>query len=365
MRDSVSVIIPVYNSESSIARCIESVLSQTYTNIEIIIINDGSTDRSKQLLAQYVKNDKRVVYYEQDNQGLSATRNYGIDVANSEYITFLDSDDTLEPTFIEEVFVKMINNSADIGLCDIYYVNSVSNQYVISRIRGFESEFSSPISDNTIVNKSRTFAWGKIYKKSIFEKLHFPNINFEDICTTPLAIIAAEKVVCVHKPLISYYRNNLDSISENVRNANDIFMSVLLLRDRLKATNLLKTYLLEYKKILLGQIRFAIQRFPSVNFDGFVNFVETEFPEVTGFAQAKYYVARNDKLLNISMSKCVPYSDFIINDINIADCVILRRHEVIASNKPIVYVDIPNGEITEDIIYDVAEEIMAKLSLTR
>lgn len=103
MEVSVSIIVPIYNSEKYLEQCLNSVLRQTYTNYEVILIDDGSTDDSRRIYNRFIEFDNRFVSYYQKNQGVSAARNHGLDVAEGEIIIFLDSDDVLFPTFLEYI----------------------------------------------------------------------------------------------------------------------------------------------------------------------------------------------------------------------------------------------------------------------
>ena len=114
----VSVIIPVYNVEKYIERCILSVINQTLKDIEIIIVNDGSTDDTKKNIEKYL-NDKRIVYVEQKNSGLSGARNKGLSIAKGDYISFIDSDDYVDNNFIEKLYNALIKNNADVAASSV------------------------------------------------------------------------------------------------------------------------------------------------------------------------------------------------------------------------------------------------------
>jgi len=118
----VSVIIPVYNVENYIEKCLNSVLNQTLKEIEIIIVNDGSKDSSKQKIEKYLeKHENKIIYLEKENGGLSDARNYGIGYAKGEYIAFLDSDDYIEPTMYEEMYKKAKEENSDMVECDFLW----------------------------------------------------------------------------------------------------------------------------------------------------------------------------------------------------------------------------------------------------
>ena len=109
----ISIIIPVYNVEEYIEQCIQSVINQTYKKLEIILIDDGSLDKSGKICDAYADRDKRIIVIHKENGGLSDARNKGIDIASGEYITFVDSDDYVEDSFIEDLYTTLINNNAE------------------------------------------------------------------------------------------------------------------------------------------------------------------------------------------------------------------------------------------------------------
>lgn len=115
----ISVIVPVYNTENYIRECLDSILSQTYTNLEIIVINDGSKDRSEQIIQEYVAKDIRVKYFKQENSGQSATRNRGMDIAQGEYISFIDSDDIINKYLYETLYDALITTNVLIAECKL------------------------------------------------------------------------------------------------------------------------------------------------------------------------------------------------------------------------------------------------------
>ena len=125
-KDKISVIIPVYNTELYLRRCLESVINQTYTNLQIIIIDDGSTDNSLKICTEYAQNDNRLIVYSQNNSGVSAARNKGLDMATGDYIAFVDSDDFIENDMFAKLLNTMVNNEADIIVCGIKFYSETS-----------------------------------------------------------------------------------------------------------------------------------------------------------------------------------------------------------------------------------------------
>ncbi|MEH7464169.1 glycosyltransferase family 2 protein, partial [Bacillus thuringiensis] len=117
MVPKVSIIVPVYNCEEYLSNCIESILNQTYKNIEIVIVNDGSIDQSEKIINKYKVKEERIMYYYQDNCGPSEARNKGIINSTGEYVTFIDADDTVDKYYVELLLNKMINSNSDLVCC--------------------------------------------------------------------------------------------------------------------------------------------------------------------------------------------------------------------------------------------------------
>lgn len=132
----VSVIVPVYNAEKYIGRCIESLIVQTYKDFELILIDDGSKDKSLRICHDFAQKDGRIKVYAQENRGVSATRNRGIQLAKGEYILFIDSDDYIKPQMIYNMLSKMISNDSDIVICGSIEIYSDHKNEIIPEIEG-------------------------------------------------------------------------------------------------------------------------------------------------------------------------------------------------------------------------------------
>ena len=128
MGKKISIIIPVYNAEKYLAQCIESIIKQTYSNLEIIIINDGSTDRSLEICNFYKENDQRIVVFNQNNSGVSVARNKGLDISNGEFIMFVDADDWLNADFVESLYKVCEEHVLVIGDFNEKYEDDCTNR---------------------------------------------------------------------------------------------------------------------------------------------------------------------------------------------------------------------------------------------
>lgn len=208
----ISIIIPVYNVENYLARCIESVLLQTYTDYEMILINDGSPDNCAEIMEQYAKKDERIVTLHQTNQGLSAARNAGIEIAKGEYITFVDSDDFIFANYLEKLMIALLRNDADVSVCGIV---EFVDKHKTQETKNFEEEkvysgieACAKIYVEVEEQVRYVIACAKLYKKKLFEKYRYPEGKIhEDQFLTYKILYNCSKVVEIGECLYGYYRN--------------------------------------------------------------------------------------------------------------------------------------------------------------
>lgn len=212
----VSIIIPCYNAEKTIYRTLNSLLSQTFRNFEVIIINDGSKDNSEKKIAEYIKKytSMKIRYFYQENRGVSVARNEGLKKANGKYITFLDADDLYHPRFLEILHKLLIEKKADIVCCQYKKISSEKN--FIVDVKNIENKKLLPKEEilRKYIHKRKTrFSFVcAIYKRSIIEKenLCFPiNIRFgedsEFICKY---LTHCDKGIFLNECLYGYLNNN-------------------------------------------------------------------------------------------------------------------------------------------------------------
>ncbi len=222
MKKTVSVIIPVYNVEQYLHESLNSVLRQTYEQLEIIIINDGSTDQSGKMCNDFSQSDARIILINQENQGLSAARNHGLEIASGEYIFFLDSDDWIETKTIETMVDALENAGADIVWSGINYVYAKETKTVAYRencVVDKDTALKLICEDKNIKN----FAWGKLYKKSCWEDIRFPvGKYFEDIPTVYKTLEHSQKIAIINHCFYNYrIRDNSISQTINLKHAID------------------------------------------------------------------------------------------------------------------------------------------------
>ena len=207
----ISVVVPVYNTEIFLTKCLESLINQTYKNLEMICINDGSTDNSSKILDEYQKKDNRIKVITQKNQGISAARNKGIKEAKGEYISFVDSDDWVDLDFYDKLITALKEQNADIAAANIIRTRKT---YSKPRVK-YEKQMIAETFEEKIklCNIPKCcYVWNKIYKTSMVKNFPFKTgAYFEDVLWTPLILKNSNKMVCI--PDVNYYyRANASSI---------------------------------------------------------------------------------------------------------------------------------------------------------
>ena len=221
----VSVIVPVYKVEQYLNRCVESILNQTYKDLELILVDDGSPDKCGEICDKFVEQDSRVKCIHKKNGGLSSARNEALDIAVGEYIYFVDSDDWIEPELLEQC-VKSINlYGADIVIFDWYDVWGecrYRREYDANYVNDIISVRQGIYWDNV-----PSTVWSKFYKAELWKDIRFPiDANFEDLVVMPDIFHHAIEIFYLKSPLYNYLRVNSGSISNNISSKSDfgIFM---------------------------------------------------------------------------------------------------------------------------------------------
>lgn len=205
MEKKVTAIVPIYNVEKYLERCVDSILLQTYKNIEVILVNDGSTDNSLQYCNKYKNQDNRVIIIDKQNGGLSDARNAGLKQATGDYVCFIDSDDFILPTMIEMMVKQLIEDQADICVCDMEYLYDNGTKTFAS---GGAIEKTS-IKEMPSLIRINNSACNKLFKTEMFSDVKFPVGKFyEDLATIPILIYKAKCVTKVHEPFYVYFQRS-------------------------------------------------------------------------------------------------------------------------------------------------------------
>ncbi|MCP3029193.1 glycosyltransferase family 2 protein [Halobacillus sp. A5] len=268
MNQTVSVIVPIYKVEKYIHRCIDSILTQSYQKLEIILVDDGSPDRCGEIANQYADKDPRVKALHKENGGLSDARNFGMKHVTGEFTMFVDSDDWLEPQAIDHMIHHMLAFKADVIQSAFYYAHK---DHLLFDQRYYSKNGDLLIYDNEklmyelVKNETvKNFAWGKLYRTELIRDLEFEKgVLFEDVFWAHNVMHRVRTFIVLNEPLYNYYQRN-DSIVANytIRNL-DIIKGLKVRHEFLEKEHtsltqesykqLLKNLLIHYNLLLLNR----------------------------------------------------------------------------------------------------------------
>ena len=288
---TISIIIPVYNVEKYLRECLGSILNQTFTDFEVICVNDGSTDSSLKILKEYSQKDSRFKIINQENQGAGATRNNGLKYAQGEFVQFLDSDDYFEPTMLEEMYNKAREFDADLVVCSCKKVNEFgeiienSNPQWPIKLEAvpLNKVFNWKDFPEDILWMFCVIPWNKLCKREMLVKndIDFQNISSSnDVAFGHKVKICAEKIVVFDRQLINYRCNHVESISKTrAKNTINIIHSAKEVKDFLIKrgfyTELENAFIKAYK----NHIRSGISLCNDDEYKKFIDEFKTLYPD--------------------------------------------------------------------------------------
>ena len=319
---SLSIVLPVFNVEKYLERCIKSILEGTYKDLELVIVNDGTKDNSENIIIRYLEKYNNITYIVKENGGLSHARNVGYTYAKGEYIAFFDSDDYIEKDMYEKLMAKVKDYNYDIVVCDLYmeYEQTGKKIYVGSNVeKEYKDveEYNNGISiRKEIMEKIYIAVHNKIYKKKLIEKTFengMPFVNgmyYEDIVYTYSILQNTRSISFVKEPLY-YYVQRIGSISNNYdKKLYDIITSVEMLIENAVENNRFEDYkeILEYIGIryMYGTFmkRIAKTKNKKIYLEGY-NRVIQEDKKI----YEKYGILGKNKKKNSILNNCKDYSE--------------------------------------------------------
>lgn len=216
-KDLISIIVPVYNVEQYVKKCLDSLCSQSYTNIEIIVVNDGATDNSEKIILDNFSGNDKVKYYKKENGGLSSARNYGINMSRGKYLAFVDSDDWVQLDFIKELYQSICETGSEVAICNMEYTYTdgrvkkrtpkIDNKEILDSVEALRYLF--------VGEKYKFHAQNKMYLASLFKDngiYYTEGKIYEDVFTTYKLLYKANKVALVNKDLYYYLQSRPGSI---------------------------------------------------------------------------------------------------------------------------------------------------------
>lgn len=220
MADKVSVIIPVYNKEKYLDRCLRSIINQSYKGLEIIVIDDGSIDHSYKIIQEYKAIDNRIISVQQTNSGRSKARNKGIEIATGDYYCFIDADDTISDNYIELLLSTIKNKKADMAICEMNIISSDGSVRIANKLDN-KSVKIDPNFIYSYISKSggrlATSSCNKLYSAKLFQQhgLKYKDETIgEDFLLCIDALFQCSKIVTIDSALYNYYQNS-DSTMHN------------------------------------------------------------------------------------------------------------------------------------------------------
>ncbi len=249
--DLISIIVPVYNVERYLEQCINSIICQTYPYLEIILVNDGSTDHSEKIIESFRQKDSRIRYIVQSNQGLSSARNLGKNIAKGSYIAFVDADDYIADDYVESLYHLLCQGDAELAVCGYYETTEEG-----------EITGGSNVPAHTVLLDEEGFwklchedqgiycmvAWNKMYKRSIFESIEYPVGKIHEDEFVLHEIVSAATVIAAMGERKYYYRQRAGSILEQ----EDILQRF----DLIEAFSIRLEYFLERKQYIFAEFMF-------------------------------------------------------------------------------------------------------------
>ena len=314
----VSIIVPVYNSEKYLNKCLDSLVSQTLKNIEIIIINDGSTDNSLKIIKDYESKFSNIICINNENHGIGFSRNCGIEKAKGKYIIFVDSDDYISTSMAEKLYKFSEKNKLDITVCDYYRINEITHEKDIFEIEDFG--ITDLESNKALIYKINHSPWNKLYKRELFLKnnILFPtDLKYEDVAIFIPLLKYASKIGKFNEPLNYYIIHNNSETTVMDKRVFDIFKILDIVNNYYKDSKY-KKYLeyLTVQKITTYTIQQRYQKNGKLR-NKFINeafkYLNIKYPK---WRNSKYFDDRNIFKSSIEKSKfltkiyCVLYTFF-------------------------------------------------------
>ncbi len=240
-QELITIIVPIYNVENFLKKCLDSIIMQTYNKLEIILIDDGSNDKSGFICDEYAKKDKRIRVIHQANKGLSEARNRGIELSNGKYIGFVDSDDYISKDMYKTLYYNIKSYNADISICKYKYIkkdcictfDNIDNIEIYGNYNAIKILLDN---NNKIITDHM---WNKLYKKELFNNIKFPcNKNYEDVAIQYKLINLSNKIVYTPSCLYAYCERRQSILN----NTNEILIHNKIDFNEMRAKFLLNKY---------------------------------------------------------------------------------------------------------------------------
>lgn len=229
MKPIISIIVPIYNVEKYLTRCLTSLVNQTMKEIEVICVNDGSPDQSQKIIDQFVADyPETVVSVVKQNGGLADARNFGLNYAKGEYVLFIDSDDWVTEDMCEKMYQLLKQTGADLVVCDL---NNVYDDGRVEHVSCGSFECGNVASNSALLTIDNS-ACNKLFKKSLFDEIKFPvGIWYEDLGCIPMILAKATKIVKINEPFYQYFQREGSIMNTYSKKSLEIYTALGLIKD--------------------------------------------------------------------------------------------------------------------------------------
>ena len=271
-----SIIIPVYNVEEYLEECLESIVNQSFKDFEVICVNDGSTDNSLEILQKYAEKDKRFKVLNQENQGQGVARNNALNIANGEYILFVDPDDFIELNMLEVFNERLDIQNVDVAFFDYQIFGENTKTKIVRFMDEMKNTLNLNINDNFIFNwqelvkdnfrYTAMMVWNKVYSNKFLKENHIqfaPNKHAEDHIFSISATLLANKISYIKKTLYYYRKRSDSSVNKVSENNFCIFENIAIVADFLKQNNLYKKYEHDFRNYIVNLCVFHCNKIPT------------------------------------------------------------------------------------------------------
>ena len=333
MNPKVSIIVPIYNSEKYMNKCIESILNQTLTEIEIILVNDGSTDNSGKIIDNYAKKDKRIKVIHQENSGPSVARNKGINIAKGKYIGFVDSDDYIEESMYEEMYEYANKSKVQMAMCSYNEKHIYSNKSIIvnTKLKPYKKYNKSQIREEIIstfaTNENYGFysIWNKIYDREWLQntniKMDITRDHGEDWWFNINVFKKLESYMYIPKPLYNYIHTNENSLMFKYReNQFDLFLDGRLKMKEIIPTKYIdenelnKKFVYEFSSYIIRTMKEVDDKYKKqkliynvINNDEVINSCKNVYGLPIHFRLTSFFIKYKIKLPALMIYKLISY----------------------------------------------------------
>lgn len=311
----VSVIVPVYNVEKYIFECLNSLKHQTYKNLQVIIIDDGSTDNSLKIVRKFSNSFKNFLLLTQENKGVSEARNLALSYVKGDYVLFVDSDDFLDCTMIERMYLKAKRYDSDICICgyNLYYKeNCINNKRTLYKLQEERVYNNEAIIDLMMYHKLQGQLWNKLFKTHLLKKIKFRfelGRYIQDIFPVFTAVCNSSSITYVNKSL--YYYRQIESSTihkKNLKLANDYYFAMTSILNYINDKNIKvkKNSLLTFKSFAL--CIFCLHLMNSENYDNYKSLKNSKYKDL--ILEGKQYIYLSNLPINVKVKLLLIQSDF-------------------------------------------------------